>query len=256
MAVISIGLVYFILVLGMACLMWKLARVPFPPRATVLSTNGSEFPDEMRNDLSAVSAQLSALGFEATDAIRLDYGAFSTLFAVAFKRPGASFAVYHFEVTRQTSYVEFRTICSRYGSLISVAAWPTPFGSARPSAGLLLTVPPMPNDELLAFHEAARAAIIGDKALPVPSDMATHLLTFQNARFERAFTARIMLARRGEARFRWPYLLRFAVLTLPPFRFTESARNRSRARRVLSEVPAGQLTAIRSAMTMAERNAR
>jgi hypothetical protein len=254
MVVIAIVLVYLILVLGMAGLMWKLARIPFPPKTTVLSTNGTEFPGQMRNDLRAVSAQLAVLGFEAAEAIRLDYGSFSTLFAVAFKRPGATFAVYHFEASRRTSYVEFRTCCARYGDLISVACWPTPLESARPPAGLLLMVPPMPNDELLAFHEAARAAIVGDKELPTPSDMATHLLSFQNARFERAFRTKIMVVRGAAARFRWPYLLRFAVLSLPPFRFVESARNRSRARRVLSEVPAGQLTAIRSAMAMAERN--
>ena len=114
-------------------------------------------------------------------------------------------------------------------------------------------VPPISNDELLAFHEAARAAIVGDGALPTPSDMATHLLAFHDARFERAFRAKTTVVRNGAVRFRWPYLLRFAVVTLPPFRFVESARHRARARRVLAQVSAGQLSAIRSAMATAER---
>jgi len=256
MAAIVLILVYFSFVVGMACLMWKFARVPFPPKATVLSTNEMEFPDEARTDLRAVSQELAVLGFQSAEAIRLDYGSLSTAFSVAFKGQGTTFAVYHFHTGSRSSYVEFRTCSSRYEDLVSIARYPTAIESAGPAAGLLLMVPPMPNYSLLAFHEAARARILGDEVLPIPAELATHLFAFHDFRFERAFSNKTMVLRNGTARFRWPHLLRFAALTLPPFRFIESARNRARARRILAEVPAGRFNAIRSALALAERKER
>ena len=88
---------YFSFVVGIACLMWKFARVPFPPKATVLSTNELEFPEEVRTDLRAVIEELAVLGFESAEALRLDYGSLSTAFSVAFKSQGTTLARRSFE---------------------------------------------------------------------------------------------------------------------------------------------------------------
>jgi hypothetical protein len=256
MAAVVLILVYFSFVVGMACLIWKFSRIPFPPEAAVLPTSEMEFPEEVRTDLRAVSEELAVLGFESADALRLDYGSLSTAFAVAFKGQGTTFAVYHFHTANRSSYVEFRTCSSRYEDLISIARYPTAIESAGPAAGLLLMVPPMPNYSLFAFHEAARARILGDQALPIPAELATHLFAFHNSRFQRVFNDKTMVLRNGTARFRWPHLLRFAALTLPPLRFIESARNRARVHRILAEVPTGKFNAIRSALALAERKQR
>ncbi|NOU33305.1 MAG: hypothetical protein HOO96_35865 [Polyangiaceae bacterium] len=242
--------VYFALVGGMAGLMWTFARIPFPPSATMLSADESNFAEDMRRDFREVREELAHLGFEAADALRLDYGTLSTAFAVGFKGDGTTFAVYNFD-TQGGNYVEFRTRSTKYGDMISVARWPTPLEAARPPAGLLLMVPPMSVSDLLAFHRAASAAIVGEDMLAVPTELGAHLLAFHDARFERAFREKVMVLRAGKTRFSWPHLLRCAVMTLPPLRFIASARNRSMARRIYSEVPRGHLGAIRVPMSRA-----
>jgi hypothetical protein len=112
-------------------------------------------------------------------------------------------------------------------------------------------VPPMSMEELLSFHRAACRHVVGDSTLPVPTDLIGHFRAFHDARFERAFANKVMFLRDGTARFRWPYILLFALLTVPPTRFVSSAYDRRRARRTLAEVLQGRLMTVRHLMSEA-----
>jgi hypothetical protein len=249
--VVVVVVVYAALVLATAVLMWKLARIPFPAKSTILAIEDASLPKEMLGDLREAREGLAALGFEPTESVRFDYGTFSTAYSIAFRGPGDTFAVYNFETTHSAGYIEFRTRSGRFGDIISVARWPTPLDGARPPAGLLLSVPPMESRELLAFHERAREAIAGDDVLPQPKDAGAHLLAFHDARFARAFRDGLMVLRSGTTRLTWSYALKCALLTLPPARNVAAALNRSNACGVLSDVPAGRLGRIRAALRAA-----